>query len=196
MQTRRNPPLLPTFPWRLSYAPCLEDSPRRSDRPADRYPRHPAGRLALAAPVAAAGQREGHRGRVERRGRDRARPQWHPVHLWEDGPRRLLCVGLRPRTGPPVADGAAAPHRRGPAVRGVGGRHGRDGPIPAHAGGLPGGGGSPGRHSRPRRSRRSRPMPTASTRSWPRGIRCRRSSSSWGSSPSRGSPPTRWCGPR
>ena len=122
----------------------------------------------------------------------------HPAHQGRQRGRRALRPGIRPRTGPVVADGVPATPGHGPAGRvaracrrcprtGSFGRSGCTGPHRRR-----------GRRSHRRRERWSRRTWRASTRSSRRttGERCPWSSRSSASSPSRGPRPTSCSGRR
>ena len=62
-----------------------------------------------------------------------ARPRGRAPRLRQDHRRPLRGPGLRARAGPPVADGAAAPHRPGPPVGDLRRAHLAHRRVPAHA---------------------------------------------------------------
>lgn len=67
----------------------------------------------------------------------RARPPRHPQHPRAERSRPGLWYRRGARAGPPVADGAAAPHRRWPAGRGPWPGGAAERPLPARAGRSP-----------------------------------------------------------
>ena len=106
---------------------------------------------------------------LARAGRDPARPPRHSAHLRGVARGRAFRARLRPRAGPPVADGDEPAHRLGPPRRGAR-RAARSRPTASCARSACAA--SPRRTcgtTTPRRAACSTPMPPASTRSSPAG---------------------------
>ncbi len=93
--------------------------------------------------------------------RGRARQGGRAPHLRREHGRPVRSARLPARAGPPVADGADAPHRPGPPLRDLRRAHLHHRRVPAHA--------------RPLRPCRARPRGAAAGRALePRGLRARR----------------------
>src|SRR3989337_116845 len=81
------------------------------------------------------------RPRAGRAGGGHPRPLGHPAHLRAESARPLLRPGLRAGAGPPLADGALPPHRRGPPLRDLRPTDAGSRSLHARARPTPGGGG-------------------------------------------------------
>ena len=120
--------------------------------------RHGNGRRLPVAPRFAPGdRRRAGRTRPCRAGGGGARPTRHPAHPRPERGGRPLRPWLRPRAGPPVADGDESPNRCGASRRGAGRTRPRHRPAAAGARSLSPGG---GHHGAPlaRRAEPDRPL--------------------------------------
>ena len=100
-------------------------------------------RLPVAARIAPRDRRRAERIRARGSGGGGARPERRPAHPRPERGGRPLRPRLRPRAGPPVADGDEPPDRGRAARRGAGAGRARHGPAAADARAPPPGRGHP-----------------------------------------------------